>query len=85
MLVWAAVFFSVELAAVFWRGCPWDTLTGTVRAAIQWWHLLAGWITVLFIVLYGHFENGWRARYLIAWAIMTAAAIAARIVLHGAA
>lgn len=71
ILLWASLFFTAELLPLVWAGCPWNTFTGTVRDAVAWWKLLAIWIAILFVILFGHFLEGWRARYLIGWAIIT--------------
>ena len=71
VLLWGSLFLTFEILPLVWAGCPWTTFTGTVRGAISWWHVLAIWIAVLFVILFGHFEEGWRARYLIAWAVVT--------------
>lgn len=81
LIVWGIAFFMIELLPVFWKGCPWYTFTGTVRDAISWWHLLAIWLAVGFVVLFGHFADGWRVRYLIAWGLITAVGVIMHVLL----
>lgn len=83
--VWAALFFPAELAAKLWDGCPWPTLSETVWLAIRWWHPVATIVAVLMVILYGHFEDHWRVRYLIATALVGTALIVAHVILRHAA
>lgn len=67
--------FGLELPAQF-RKIPILTLSGDVRAAVKWWHVVALLIAVFFIALWGHFAAGWRVRYLIATAVLILATVA---------
>jgi len=76
-LVLAGWLFGLELPARFGL-LPILTLTGDVRAAIQWWHVLGFELAVFFVVLYGHFDAGWRVR----WLILSAAVVVASAGIH---
>ena len=80
VLVWLGAFLALELTPIFWPGCPWTTFTGTVRGGISWWHALAIYVVVFLIVLGGHFDYGWRARYLILLAVIGAVLIGTRAI-----
>ncbi|MDE2104783.1 MAG: hypothetical protein KGL39_46530 [Patescibacteria group bacterium] len=82
IVVWLPSFLALELTAKFWDGCPWPTLSETVWLAIRWWHPIATLVAVIMIVLYGHFEDHWRVRYLIAVSLVGAASIVAHILLR---
>lgn len=32
-VAWLALFLVIELAPIFWRGCPWSTFSGTTQHA----------------------------------------------------
>ena len=74
-VIWLCAFLALELPPRFWKGCRWMMLTDTVRGGIQWWHPLAALVTLFTVTLWGHFERGWRVRYLILEGVLIAASI----------
>lgn len=77
-LLWLGAFLSLELVPVFWKGCPWFTLSSTVSGGIRWWHPLGLLVAVFMFTLYGHFDRGWSW----AWIVAEGALIAVAIGLH---
>lgn len=75
VLFWLPWFLVPELLAVFWKNCPWRTLSETVWRLIAYWHPTWYFVLLFGIILMGHFGYHWRARYLIAAAILGTAAI----------
>lgn len=73
----AGWLFGLELPARFgW--IPILTLSGDITAAIKWWHVLGFELAAFMVVLFGHFDNGWKVE----WVIASAAAIAASVAVH---
>lgn len=78
-LVLAAWLFGLELPGHFgWLPIP--TLSGDVRDAIKWWHPIGVMIAFFFFVLWGHFDRGWSAAYLIITATLILAALLTHII-----
>lgn len=68
--VWGAAFFTLEFLAIFWRGCPWPTLSSTVTGIIRAWPP-EGWLVAAFmLILYAHFRWGWSPRWLVLIAVL---------------
>lgn len=80
LLVWLPTFLAWELPAVFWKRCPWPTFSDTVRGAVGWWHPIAYFVALILFVLWGHFDEHWRVRYLIVVTFALAGAIIAHLV-----
>ena len=75
VLFWGSWFLVPELLAVFWTGCPWDTLSGTFWRLIAYWHPVWYFVVIFGVVLLGHFGYHWRARYLIVIAVLSTVAV----------
>lgn len=45
--LWLAAFLTLELAGIFWKGCPWYTLSRTT------WTLEDEWAPLSFVILLG--------------------------------
>ena len=65
LLVWSILFFSFELPAHFWAGCPWYTLSRTIWNGESWWPPIAIYVLGFMVILAGHFELHWSARWLV--------------------
>lgn len=78
VLVYGGGFLLLELLALF-GVAPWPTLTGTIRDSIKWWHPIALMVSIFLFTLWGHFDRGWSAVWLIAIAVLIALAIVAHV------
>ena len=67
-----AYFLVLELLAVFWDRCPWQTLTATDRRFIAWWHFALVLLAFAFLALALHRL----ARLPVDWLIVAAASVA---------
>lgn len=67
-LIWSAAFLALELPAHF-RLVPWFTLSNTVWHGETWWWPMAAATALFTLVLLGHLELHWSAKWLIAVAV----------------
>lgn len=74
LVVWGAAFFALELPA-HWKLVPWPTFSRTIWDGISWWHPVAYFIALACVVLFGHFEFQWSAKWLISTALLGTLAI----------
>ena len=81
-LIWLAVILFMELTPLIWHSCPWGQLTGTVREGIRWWHPVATLVLVILVILWGHFDENWRVRYLLAAGVVGVEAILIHILVR---
>jgi len=81
LAVWvgAFLFFEIPSKDVFglW---PWYSLSETVQVGIAWWWPLAVYTALFMLVLLGHFELGWPARWIIALGFTGACLIASHLI-----
>ena len=75
------VFLGLELPPVFWPGCPWETLSGTVWDAQSAWHPARAFVAVFLLVLALHFAAKVPAGWLITVAVGTALALGTHLLL----
>jgi hypothetical protein len=52
---WIGMFLLLELPPVFWKNCPWRTLSETVWRVEGDWHLFTVLVVVFLAVLALHF------------------------------
>lgn len=78
IIVWGTAFTLLEIPAHFER-VPWPTLSRTIWDGIKSWHPVAYFVAIFTIVLLGHFEFQWSARWLIVIALALGAAVAIHI------
>lgn len=64
-LSFGAIFLTLELPAVFWPGCPWQTLSATSWRFEHWWHPLVFFLAVALLALGVHILREAPVRYLI--------------------
>lgn len=76
---WLPWFLIPELTAVFWKKCPWPTLSGTFWLLTAYWHPIAIGILACGIILIGHFDLHWSAKYLIIAACLSAIGLIAHL------
>lgn len=78
--VWTLAFLLLELPAKdLWGWWPWYTLSETVQIGVAWWWPIAVYVGVFMLVLLGHFELNWGAKWIIALAVIGAALIVSRV------
>lgn len=82
LAVWTLVFLAFELPGHFWTGCPWYTLSRTVWTGEAWWPPVAVYVAVFTLILLGHLELHWSARWLIVTAVAGALLIGSHLVEH---
>lgn len=77
---WQAGLALTAAAIVVVALWPVYTLSGTGWHAISWWSFVGILIAVFTMILLGHFEFHWGARYLIGFAVAAVAVIASHAI-----
>lgn len=78
LLVWTVVFLAFELPAHFGL-VPWFTLSRTVWNGEAWWPPVTAFVLAFTLVLLGHLELHWSARWLVLTALAGAALVASHL------
>lgn len=82
LVVFLGVFLALEIPAHDVLGVwPWPSLSRFIWNGIRWWHVVALFVAVFLLVLLGHFELHWAARWLIVVAFFTAVSVGLRALL----
>lgn len=77
VLVWTFAFLAFELPAHY-KLVPWSTLSQTVWSGEAWWWPVGLFVLAFVLVLLGHLELHWSAK----WLIVVSLAGAALLVSH---
>ena len=80
VLVWTLAFLLFELPAKDVGGIwPWYSLSETIQIGVAWWWPVAVYVGLFMVVLFGHFEFEWGARWVIVVSLLGVLLIASRL------
>lgn len=71
------IFLALELPAVFWKRCPWQTLSASSWRFEAWWHPAILFLALAFLALAAHILLHAPVRWLVVAVIGMAVALAA--------